>query len=195
LADAGDPVAAIVERTNSLVLSAIEKGWNGPPFNTFELANILGFTVIPCEEIRDARLVPLPNNRYQIEYNPNQSQARIRFSIAHEIMHTFFPDCRERVRNRTTQVHMVGTDWQLEMLCNVGAAELLMPMGSFPQIGEAEFSIDTLLRLRERFQVSTEAILLRCAKLSRVSCAVFAASHQVKGSKRLSIDYYRPAND
>lgn len=194
-ADVRDPVAVMVERTNALVLDAIEQGWVGPPFDTFELANILGFRVIPCDAIPDARLVTLPNNRYQIEYNPNQSQARIRFSIAHEIAHTFFPDCRERVRNRATRHQMGGHDWQLEMLCNIGAAELLMPMGSFPEIGEAEFSIDHLLRLRERFQVSTEAVLLRSLKLSRVPCAVFAASSQASGSERLSIDYLRSAND
>jgi hypothetical protein len=195
LAAAGEPIAAVVKRAGALVLEAVEQGWKGPPFDMFELANILGLTVIPCESIRDARLVPLPNSRYQIEYNPNQSQGRIRFSIAHEIAHTFFPDCREKVRNRASKRHMVGNDWQLEMLCNIGAAELLMPVGSFPEIGEAEFSIDHLLRLRERFQVSTEAILLRYLKLCHVSCAVFAASSQTSGSDRLSVDYLRPANE
>lgn len=186
-----DPVAAMVDRANGIVLDAVEQGWDGPPFDTFELANILGFAVIPCEVIRDARLVPLPRNRYRIEYNPTQSQARIRFSIAHEIAHTFFPDCRERIRNREARHQMVSDDWQLEMLCNVGAAELLMPLGSFPEIGEAEFSIDHLLRLREHFQVSTEAVLLRFLKLSRFPCAVFAASRQSEKSERLSIDYLR----
>jgi len=185
----------MVKRANALVLEAIEQGWIGPPFDTFELANILGFTVIPCESIRDARLVPLTSDRYKIEYNPNQPQARIRFSIAHEIAHTFFPDCREQVRNRAAHHQLTGHDWQLEMLCNVGAAELLMPMGSFPEIGEAEISIDQVLRMRERFQVSTEAVLLRSLKLSRLPCAVFAASSQAIGSERLNIDYLRSAND
>jgi Zn-dependent peptidase ImmA (M78 family) len=195
MAQAGDPIAVIVERANALVLDAIEQGWTGPPFDIFELAGILGFTVLPCEAIRDARLVPIAHNRYRIDYNPNQPQGRIRFSIAHEITHTLFPDCRERVRNREAQYHMIGEDWQLEMLCNVGAAELLMPMGSFPEVGEAEFSIDHLLRLRERFQVSTEAVLLRFLKLSRVPCAVFAASSQGRKSERLRIDYLRSVNN
>jgi O-acetyl-ADP-ribose deacetylase (regulator of RNase III) len=194
-ADARDPIALMVERANTLALDAVEQGWNGPPFDTFALANILGFAVIPCESIRDARLVPLPNNKYQIEYNPNQGQARIRFSIAHEIVHTFFPNCREQVRNRAAKHQMEGHDWQLEMLCNIGAAELLMPMGSFPEIEEVDFSIDHLLLLRERFQVSTEAVLLRYLKLSRVPCAIFAASCQASGSELLCIDYVRAANN
>jgi len=194
-ADTGDPISAMVERANNMVLEAVEQGWNGPPFDTFELANILGFTVIPCESIPDARLVPLANKGFQIEYNPNQPRSRIRFSIAHEIVHTFFPDCRERVRHRAAHHEMEGHDWQLEMLCNVGAAELLMPMGSFPEVGGVDFSIDHLLRLRERFKVSTEAVLLRYLKLSRISCAVFASSTQTAGSDRLHIDYVRSAND
>lgn len=151
--EAGDPIAVMVKRANGVVLDAVEQGWHGPPFDIFELANLLGFSVIPCEAVSEARLVPLPNKSYQIEYNPNQSRARIRFSIAHEIVHTFFPDCRERVRHRVAHREMEGDEWQLEMLCNIGAAELLMPMGSFPEVGAAEFSIDHLLRLRERFQV------------------------------------------
>src|SRR5207245_2299795 len=35
----------------------------------------------------------------------------------------------------------------------------------------------------------------RSLKLSRVPCAVFAASSQTSGSERLSIDYLRSAND
>jgi O-acetyl-ADP-ribose deacetylase (regulator of RNase III) len=194
-ADSRDPVEAMIERANTVVLDAVERGWKGPPFDTFELANLLGFSLIPCDSIRDARLIPVANNRFQIEYNSNQTKSRIRFSIAHEIAHTFFPDCRERVRNRATKQQMTGQDWQLEMLCNIGAAELLMPLGSFPEIGEAEFSIDHLLRLRERFQVSTEAVLLRYLKLSRIACGVFAASNQGSSSDQLSIDYLRTAND
>ena len=152
-ASTGDPIAMMAQRANRLVLDAIEQGWKGPPFDTFELANLLGISVIPCESIRDARLVAIPRNRYRIEYNPSQPRVRVLFSVAHEIAHTLFPDCRKRVRNRVARHHMVDDDWQLEMLCNIGAAELLMPVGSFPEIGESGFSIDLLLQLQERFQV------------------------------------------
>jgi Zn-dependent peptidase ImmA (M78 family) len=190
-ADARDPITEIVERANALVLDAVEHGWKGPPFDTFELAQILGLAVMPRDSIRDARLVPIARNHFRIEYNPHQPPARIRFSIAHEISHTLFPDCRERVHTRAAQHHMVGDDWQLEMLCNVGAAELLMPLGSFPEIGEGDLSIDLLLRLREKFQVSAEAVLLRVVKLTRVPCAVFAASRESVGSASPSVDYLR----
>src|SRR5260370_42547379 len=184
----------MVERANDLVLNAVEQGWTGPPFDIYQLANLLGITVLPHESVRDARLVPVEPDRYQIEYSPNQPQARTRFSIAHEIAHTLFPDCRESVRNRASRHEMAADEWQLEMLCNVGAAELLMPLGSFPELGEEDFSIDHLLRLRERFQVSTEAVLLRAQKLSRLPFAVFAASNQSSQFGQLGIDFILSAN-
>ena len=193
-ADAGDPVSALIDHANNVLLEAVENGWTGPPFDTFEVANLLGIAVIPCESIRDARLVALSKGLYRIEYNPLQPKARIRFSIAHEIAHTFFPDCHEIVRNRAPKHEIEGDEWQLEMLCNIIASELLMPLGSFPEIGHSEFSIDNLLRLRTRFQVSTEAVLLRFLKLSRIPCAVFAASGQQGSSTVLRIDYIRCAN-
>jgi hypothetical protein len=60
------------------------------------------------------------------------------------------------------------------MLCNIGAAEILMPVGS-----GLECPIDTedftkLLDLRQQYKVSTEALLLRMARLCGMS--VFAAS-------------------
>ncbi|MFT3883152.1 MAG: ImmA/IrrE family metallo-endopeptidase [Gemmatales bacterium] len=195
LAPAEDPVEAIVKKANDLVLDAVEKGWKGPPFDTFELANILGYKVLPCDSIRDARLVPIDDNQFKIEYNPEQSKARIRFSIAHEIAHTLFPDCGEQVRNRVARSEMINNDWQLEMLCNLGAAEFLMPLGSFPEVSETNFNVDSLLKLRERFQVSTESVFLRAVKLSRIACGVFVASTQSAESDALKVDYLRTTND
>ncbi|MGB8168934.1 MAG: hypothetical protein WCF18_15660, partial [Chthoniobacteraceae bacterium] len=82
------------------VLEAYTRGWSGPPFNLVDLASIRGIEVIPNELVVDARIVPLENGSYRIEYNPFQSEARINFSIAHELGHTFFPDCGNLVRNR-----------------------------------------------------------------------------------------------
>lgn len=66
---------------------------------------------------------------------------------------------------------MAGDDWQIEVLCNVGAAELLMPVGSFISLRKANLSIEDLLDERKTFQVSTEAIFIRYAKLALTPCA------------------------
>src|SRR4051812_37269829 len=95
-----DPVETVVERARGIVLEAIEEGWTGPPFDPFALAKYLNIAVVPRDDINDARTMPLPGGRLQVEYNPHKPPLRVRFSVAHELAHTLFPDCRDRVRHR-----------------------------------------------------------------------------------------------
>jgi hypothetical protein len=112
--------------------------------------------------------------------------SRVRFSIAHEIAHTFFSDCLERARYRARRATYSDDDWQLEMLCNVGAAEILMPPGSFSALREEGFDIVRLMELRKDLGVSTEALLLRVAKLAKTPIACFVASQR---GNQLRADY------
>jgi Zn-dependent peptidase ImmA (M78 family) len=73
---------------------------------------------------------------------------------------------------------MQGDDWQLEMLCNMAASELLMPIGSLPLLEAEHLTIDSILELRKKYEVSTEAILLRAARITSEPCAVFTASRR-----------------
>lgn len=171
-----DPMQAMEERVRAAVLSAKDQGWVGPPFDPVELARMLGMKVEPRGDIPDARTVASGQDLL-IEFNPSRPRARVKFSVAHEIAHSFFPDCADAIRNRGGNPESGKDDWQLEVLCNVGAAELLMPGGSFPDISGSKLQISKLLELRREFDVSTEALLIRAAKLSTEPCAAFCASH------------------
>jgi hypothetical protein len=128
-ANGREPVQALVEAARNLILNAIDEGWSGPPFDPMRLAELRGIQVSPRGDIPDARTVPPGQNRLVIGYNPTRPNGRVRYSIAHELAHTLFPDCGAKVRNRGR--HGGGTDdWQLEALCNIAAAEILMPVGS-----------------------------------------------------------------
>jgi len=74
------------------------------------------------------------------------------------------------------------------MLCNIGAAEFLMPVGSFPDLKDQATEIDRLLGLRAQFDVSMEALLLRVARLTECPCAMFTASRKESGA--LTGNYY-----
>lgn len=193
LAFAGDrdPVDAITQYARSLTLKAMEEGWPGPPFDPATLASWLKIDVIPREDIRDARTLPKPDSTYQIEFNPHRSRGRVRYSIAHEIAHTFFPDCAEAIRNRVAKEEQEGDEWQLEMLCNIAAAEIIMPLGTFPDLRREKADLDELMRLRHEYDVSTEALLLRYIRLTAQSRALFASSRQETGpyEGRYRIDY------
>jgi len=182
-AEGRDPVQMVVQVARDIVLEAIDRGWSGTPFDPMKLADLRGLAISPRGDIRDARTVPAGHNRFLIEYNPNRPSGRLRYSIAHEIAHTFFPDCGDRIRNRTAVNPGAQTDdWQLEALCNIAAAEILMPMGSLKVEEVANLDINRVAEIRKKFDVSTEAILMRLANLSDRPCAVFVAS-QWDGSR------------
>lgn len=183
-AEREDPVHKMENTSRASVLAAVEQGWNGPPFDPIELATIRRIRVRPNASIPDARVLSR-GHTFEIQYNPNRPRARVNFSIAHEIAHTFFPDCAEVVRNRATSRHTQS--WQLEMLCNIGAAELLMPFHSFSLDGPA--SIERLMKLRQKYQVSAEAVLIRFTKLASSPLACFAASRMPSSDEAYRIDY------
>lgn len=182
-----DPVAAVQEAAQSLVLKAREAGWAGPPFNPLKIVEMLGARTAANAAIADARLLASPSGPV-VEYNPQQPRERMRFSIAHEVAHMLFPDWRDEVRNRGGSTS--ADDWQLEMLCNIAASEFVMPIGSLPASTESA-TIEDLMRERRRYDVSTEAFLIRFAKVTDTPVSVFFASpvDQITGGRSYRIDY------
>ena len=184
-----DPIEKMERKARASVFAAVDKGWAGPPFDPIELANLRGIAVRPNPALADARVFWV-NGRFEIEYNPHRPRGRVNFSIAHEIAHTFFEDCADGVRHRSRD-KWDHPSWELELLCNLGAAEMLMPVGSFPSDDEADVKIEELMRLRKEYQVSAEAILIRLVKLasSRVACFSATRLHIPAGAAEYRIDY------
>src|SRR5437773_10862965 len=109
-----DPMEAIVERARTVALEAMEEGWTGPPYNPFDLADRLGVRVVAHEDLYDARLTADEAGTPRLEYNPMRPRVRLRFSIAHELAHTFFPDFKEAERYRSGPRAALDA-WQLEL--------------------------------------------------------------------------------
>jgi len=187
-----DPVLAMENRARNLVLKAMDEGWSGPPFDPLALAKYLNIETCASGDILDARMIPTADDNFLLEYNPTRPRGRLRFSIAHELAHTLFQDCGDTIRYRRGPNTGDRDNWQLEVLCNIGAAELLMPLGSFTKLSDQPPSIDQILVTRKEFDVSVEACLIRYIKLSKSACAAFCASYdEEKNSYR--IDYAIPS--
>lgn len=186
-----DPVKVMQQRSRKVVDKALGEGLNGPPFDLFELLKILGIRAVPRHDVVDARIVPAEGeNKFVLEYNPKKSIGRMRFSIAHEIAHTLFPDCGDAIRNREHQP--TGTLREVETLCNIGAAEILMPLESLPdELTTESLSFDKIQLIQKKLQVSLEALLIRLVRLSQARSAVFCVSDsRVQGGKTaLAVDY------
>lgn len=185
-----DPFVWVEHAARELALRAMEEGWDGPPYDSFQLADALGIEVVARQDLDDARLVA-EHGKPRIEFNPQRRPARIRFSVAHEIGHTLFDDYADRERYRDMDQRRAD-DWQLEVLCNVAAAELLMPAGALP-IGEAsDLDLVRLMSQRARFGVSTEALLRRVVRLTARPSALFAAARS-GDAPSFRIDYTVPS--
>lgn len=192
MAGTKDPEDAAVERAQRLALAAMSEGWEGPPYDPFDLARILGIAVEARDDLYDAR-IQVRDKRLVVEYNPSRPRGRVRFSVAHELAHTLFEDVADEVRHRSpVEVGDESDGWQLEMLCNIAAGEILMPAGTFPELTNETLDIEHLMDLRSHYDVSTEALLLRVARLSEQPAAVFAASRtDPQADSPLRIDYSR----
>lgn len=199
-ADGHDPIEAVTVRAREIVFDAVQAGWNGPPFDPVGLARRLGIEVAARDDLSDARVFA-DGDHLCIEFNPTRPRGRLRYSIAHEIAHTFFPDVGAELRHRTAMAAVDdGTgddDWQLEMLCNIAAAELLVPSIALPsdELDEAVLDIDHLMALRAAFDVSAEAILRRAAQATHHAVTVFAAARvrDSSGAPAFRLDYSVPS--
>jgi O-acetyl-ADP-ribose deacetylase (regulator of RNase III) len=187
LAGQRDPVEVITERARELVLEALENGWSGPPYDPFMLAELRKIKLIASQGVVDARTTANSSGNFTTEFNPNRPRPRIRYSIAHEIAHTLFPDCAQAVRHRGFHESMSPDNWQLETLCNIAASEILMPVGSLKKEETTEVTVNVIGSFRKKYEVSSEAVLWRLTNFTDRACLAFAAHREP--SSRYIIDY------
>ena len=82
----------------------------------------------------DAELQPDGKGGVLLRLNRDRPLTRQRFSVGHEITHTFFPGYAAKVQCRKPK----SRDWSdpedvLEVLCDIGASELVFPLPWFEQ--------------------------------------------------------------
>jgi IrrE N-terminal-like domain len=96
-----------------------------------------------------------------------QLPGRVRFSLAHEIVHTFFYDTnRTPYKSRLKEEHHREID-SLEAACNYGAARLLLPTSSLKDDMERQnvLSVDFVSELTKKYRVSFECLIHRIRNL------------------------------
>lgn len=205
-----DPEELIRDCARTLVAQALALNWTGPPYDPKILAGLRDIAVEPTnDEIgAEARIFSKPDGSLLIQFDRAKAKARVNFSICHEITHTFFPDCYETIRHRRKQE---DGNYELECLCDLGAAELLMPHEPFlSDLAALGVSLSAVRQLTQRYAASGEAVLIRIAQLSSKPCAVVFLSEKLKPvqeraaqtqefdfglpavAPKLRVDYVRP---
>lgn len=115
----------------------------------------------------DGRVFPSDDGRFVIEVNAQSDPGRQNFTLAHEIGHTFFllhePKERNRRTDKSIEVYDVGN--LEERLCDIAAAELLMPEAMFVHKAfDLGPSITAIRKLCQLFRCSTMAVSRRFAE-------------------------------
>jgi hypothetical protein len=182
-AGGGDPEEIIRAKTRQLVRAAKRQGWSGPPFDPLELASLRGILSRESPGLfsAEAQLTPMEGRQLLLEFNPDRSFGRRNFSISHEIVHTLFEDCYDMVHQRSANPRTFDPQHEVEHLCQVGAAEILMPQENFAaDIASLPFSLRSVPELARRYGASREAAARRMLGISGRTAALVFLSRRLK---------------
>jgi hypothetical protein len=174
-----DAFLAIRRRARAVVAEAMALGWQGPPFDMRDLASLRGLDVTTSSGFRDDQdACVLPG---RVLLNSRKHRVRQRYSIAHEVGHTLFPDYQDAVREAGQLWRRDGDDSEFERLCQAAGAEFLMPLEPFLSCAdECGRGLAGTLFLAERFDASIEATARRVIETEdRAMAALFLRPQDV----------------
>jgi hypothetical protein len=187
-----DPRAEVLRRARALCDRLRVFGSVPDPRKRIEmLASLAGIKVAPMSGTglgtgtREALVYQDADGSRRAFYDPTYSEGRVNFSIAHEIIHSFFPNSTRGARFRSLSAEGSREANELERLCDLGAAELLMPTEEFLAALNGQWGLACVPALCERFGSSYEATTYRLATTSaRVALAGLLQYRRRKDEER-----------
>lgn len=184
----GEKPADVIRRKCRKIISTCKKlGWSGPPYNVEILASILKFELFPTTDIIKEGFITCYKDRFKIYYRTDRPLERKRFTICHEITHALFPDCFAPYHSGD----LVIDDKPLEKLCDIGAAELLMPYEDIlNDLSSEKLILKKIFEMHKRYIVSFESLTFRITELTDKPIAfAFLDEETILGKKRYRIRY------
>lgn len=170
-AGAQNPVAAVQMRAQ-----AILKALPGPPYKLDRdtvLASLGIHRVAYARDLPGDGRIIREESGYLIEINSTRTPSRMTFTLAHEIGHTFFLpfDERHRVAREDISTEAYRRDNEEEFLCDLAAAELLMPTRPFlDRVCVLGPSPRAILSLARTFETSLLSTVRRFAEIGAWRC-------------------------
>jgi Zn-dependent peptidase ImmA (M78 family) len=161
----GGPIEALISRLESIAPTPRSRVSQRDIFDLFAKRNIKD-----CVYVRDvpyeACLEPLGSSfdeGFRIALNRSRSYERQRFSLLHELCHTFFYEVVPELRFKPS-----GTDDAEEYLCNFGASNLLVPADDLKRRSHNKGTcFTTLHELCAYYEVSQQVLLYRLKAVGR----------------------------
>ncbi|MFC0541938.1 ImmA/IrrE family metallo-endopeptidase [Kutzneria chonburiensis] len=137
------------------------------PINHEIVASMRGVVRIEEAPIPVSGFLSVTADGLVITLRITDSRGRRRFTVFHEVMHTFLPGFGTQVQYRCTPGDQPMTrDTGLEQLCDLGAAELMFPRRAFTaDLAGRRADLDLVEDLAARYDGSAEATARRVASL------------------------------
>lgn len=165
------PASVFVTKARVIVHAAKQ---TRPPIDPFALAASLNVRVEEKPMALDGFIEKDCSGQFVVVLNKDTGIQRKRFTLCHELAHTFFFDdlVHSRSFRRENQY-----DPEEERLCNLAAAEMLMPFrmfnGDLQRIKDKNgITPDTVFKLMDRYVVSLQAASNRITWIVRGSACV-----------------------
>ena len=164
-----EPASAIRRCADTLLAHA---GATEPPVDLNLLASCQRVRKIEHVEMVEAgRLIP-DGDGYVIQVNARHPDGKRRFTVGHEICHTFFNEAHQSSRgsiDMTTGLFDIREEE--EYLCDVGAAHLLLnPRWLLPMAESRNPSLEALLEIARACAASIEATAFEVAQAGCWPC-------------------------
>lgn len=163
------PSASSLPEAVKLVASELLDGVHCPPTNLETVGQRIGVQEIVYESFPGSGELHRVKQGFRIVCSSDQSTARQRFTIAHELAHV--------VLERTGR-NAPRTGKLVERVCDMLAAEFLMPTSVFEDLLPAKLTISGILELAAAFHTSVTTTAIRCAEL-RPICVFGVTERQV----------------
>ncbi len=178
-----DPREAVRQKARVMLGNLLPLFPNPPPFNMQEIASCIGLHASDEEPSfsADSEIAPDGDGNVVLRINKSRPITRQRFSIAHEIGHTLFPDYQLAVRCRKAHDKRWNDDDFLETLCDVAASEFMFPLPWFENsIASLQMTGEGVASLADEYQASREATVRRLVELHPEPMAAVFFSWKLK---------------
>jgi hypothetical protein len=155
---AGNPKT--IEESVQILVKRLLDGIPCPPTDLDSLKSRLNIIGFYSEDMPVSGELRPDGKGFKIIYASHLSPARRRFTIAHEMGHAIF---------ETTGPNCPRFGDELERLCDMLAAEILMPKEFFSKLVDENLSLQKVFELARKFETSLSSTAIRCAELQKVS--------------------------
>ena len=154
------------------VIADLIRGVACPPTDLVEVGRKVGVREISYESFPGSGELYKENSEYRIVCSSDQPRSRQRFTVAHELAHVILDRTGRNAPRRGNSV---------ERVCDMLAAEFLMPTSVFEARLPATLTINDIASLSRTFGASITATAIRCAQCKPICVFGVAADRVIWG--------------